>query len=241
MGNMTAGIQLTRKLEKKEVHALTHPLITTADGKKFGKSEGNAIWLDERKTSAFELYQYLLNLSDDDIEKMLLMFSFHSVSDIKSLIAEHQKTPEKRLAQHHLAYELVELVHSKEKATSAQRNSTAMFTGDYKALSSDELVSCFKGCETIRINSGELIEGKKLTELLITSKLAASSNKAKTLIAQGGIAINEEKITDVDYIVTVDDLLPTSGDLTLKRGKKTYALVQVFTQATAQIIRHAFS
>ncbi len=221
-GNITAGLELIRKTlgSDKKGYGFTWPLLTKADGSKFGKSAGGAVWLDKNRTSVYEFFQYWINTPDKDAVSFLKKFTFMSVEETKEIIEEFEKAPHKRLAQHKIAEELTVLVHGKEAYESALRISKALFSGDIKSLSVDEIKDGFKDVPSINID-----EDKLLVDLLIEAKLASSKRESREFIKNNAVSINGDKVSDLEFMVKKADAI--SGEFTvLKRGKKKYSLVR---------------
>jgi tyrosyl-tRNA synthetase len=219
-GNLTSGTDLIRKAEGKSVHIMATPLITSSDGKKFGKSEGNAIWLDEELTSPYAFYQYWLNVTDEDLEDRLKVFTFLTKAEIEAVVAEHQAAPHLRSGQKRLALEITTLVHSAEAARGAIDASAALFgQGDLEALDA----------ATLQAALGELPNttaavGTPITQLLIDTGLVDSISAGRRAIKEGGVYVNNLKIQDEMAVLT--ELLHSKFAV-LRRGKKT--LAGVFT------------
>ena len=152
-GNITSGVELIRKKLGKEAYGLTMPLITKADGTKFGKSEGNAIWLDKEKTSSYEMYQYLLNFEDYMIEEYLKKYTFLTKEEIENIMKEQNEHPETRIAQKTLAKEVITFIHDEDSYNSAVKISEALFSGNIKDLSEEELKDAMSGVDTYTIDS----------------------------------------------------------------------------------------
>ena len=219
-GNLTSGTDLIRKAEAKSVHIMATPLITSSDGKKFGKSEGNAIWLDEELTSPYAFYQYWLNVTDEDLEDRLKVFTFLSKAQVEEVVAEHKAAPHLRGGQKRLALEITTLVHSAEAAQGAIDASAALFgQGDLEALDIATLHSAL----------GELPNttasiGTPITQLLIDTGLVESISAGRRAIKEGGVYVNNQKIDD--EMAVLSQLLHSKYAV-LRRGKKT--LAGVFT------------
>jgi tyrosyl-tRNA synthetase len=215
-GNLTSGTDLIRKAEGKSVHIMATPLITSSDGKKFGKSEGNAIWLDAELTSPYAFYQYWLNVTDADLEDRLKVFTFLSKSEIQSIVAEHAEAPHLRSGQKRLALEITALVHSLEAAQGAIDASAALFgQGDLAALDAS----------TLQAALGELPNtvasiGTPITQLLIDTGLVDSISAGRRAIKEGGVYLNNSKIDDESAVLS--ELLHSKFAV-LRRGKKTLA------------------
>ena len=213
-GNITSGIELVRKKLGKEIYGLTMPLITKADGTKFGKSEGGAIWLDKTKTTPYEMYQFFLNSEDSKVIEYLKKLTFLSIEEIQELEQKHQISPEKREAHKRLAEEVITFLHGKEEYNKAVKMSEALFSGDIKSLTKEEIEICFKGVPEVTITSLNLLD------TLIQSKICSSKREARECITNGAISINGDKITDPSYELTDKDFIEDA--IIIKRGKKNY-------------------
>ena len=213
-GNITSGIELVRKKLGKEIYGLTMPLITKADGTKFGKSEGGAIWLDKTKTTPYEMYQFFLNSEDSKVIEYLKKLTFLSIEEIQELEQKHQTSPEKREAHKRLAEEVITFLHGKEEYNKAVKMSEALFSGDIKNLTKEEIEICFKGVPEVTITSLNLLD------TLIQSKICSSKREAREFITSGAISINGDKITDPSYELTNKDFIEDA--IIIKRGKKNY-------------------
>ncbi|MBN2268725.1 MAG: tyrosine--tRNA ligase [Acholeplasmataceae bacterium] len=222
-GNITTGLELIRKLEgeNSEAIGLSSPLLLKADGSKFGKSESGALWLDRELTSPYELYQYFLNASDQDVENYLKQLTLKSKNDIIELMKDHQEAPEKRLAQKELAAEVVALVHGEKALKQAIKVTEALFSGDFQSLSEEEFIILEKVLESKTIENGTLI-----LDVLVDLKLASSKREARQFIQSGAIVVNDEKATSIDATLTKDKTL-FNHYLIIRRGKKNYALAMI--------------
>ncbi len=213
-GNITSGIELVRKKLGKEVYGMVMPLVTDSNGVKFGKTEGNALWLDKNKTSSYELYQYLINLEDSMIIDYLKKLTFLSKEEIEALEENHKKAPEKREAHKALARCVITDIHGKEEYEKAVRISEALFGGSIKDLSKNEILMCFKD-----VPSFDVKENTKLIDMLTENNIASSRREAREFLKAGSILINDEKVNDEDMIIdkslAIDDEI-----LVIKRGKK---------------------
>ncbi len=221
-GNITAGLELIRKTlgHENKGYGLTWPLLTKADGTKFGKSASGAVWLDKKRTSVYEFYQYWINTPDSDAVNHLKKFTFMSVEETKEIIIQFEAAPHLRLAQNKIAEELTVLVHGKEAYDSAVRISKALFSGNIKSLSKDEISEGFKDVPSITIS-----EDTNLVDALIASKLASSKREAREFTKNNAVSVNGEKVTDVNFMVSKE--LAIDNEFTvLKRGKKKYALIK---------------
>ncbi|MFC3040140.1 tyrosine--tRNA ligase [Virgibacillus xinjiangensis] len=225
-GNITAGMELIRRSREDEeqevkVFGLTVPLITKADGTKFGKTAGGAIWLDPEKTSPYEFYQFWINTDDRDVIKFLRYFTFLSDDEIDALEEEVNKRPEERAAQKRLAEEMTRDVHSEEALQQAQKISASLFSGDLKQLSVSDIKQGFKDVPTYQTAKEEI----GLIDLLVESSISSSKRQAREDIKNGAIYINGERVQDLQYVLTEDDRI--EGQFTIiRRGKKKYTLIR---------------
>ena len=217
-GNITAGVDLIRKKTGDEVYAFTMPLVTTKDGKKFGKSEGNALWLDKNKTSSYELYQYLVNVEDEMVIDYLKIFTFLSKEEIEEIERQHKERPEERLAHKTLAREIITFIHGKEEYNKAIKISEALFSGDVKSLKLDEILIGFKDIPSFEISSEV-----SLIDMLVNNGICSSKREAREFIGSGAITINGDKMSDENMIIT-KDMAVEGKVLVIRRGKKKYFL-----------------
>lgn len=216
-GNMTAGTELLRRKAGKTGHVITIPLITDSTGKKFGKSEGNAIWLDADKTSPFEMYQFWLNVNDDDAVKMLKIFTFLSLEEIAEIGEKFEAARHERLAQKVLAREVVTLVHGQAAYEQAVKITETLFGGgDLKDLDAKSILSGLKDVPTYQVKADDNLN---IIELLISAGIENSKRQAREDVTNGAIYINGERIQDLDY--TFSDRDKIDNQLTVvRRGKK---------------------
>lgn len=221
-GNITAGIELLRREKEVQGFGLTMPLITKADGTKFGKTEGNAVWLDAEKTTPYEFYQFWINTDDRDVIKFLKYFTFLSLEEIAAVETEFLAAPESRLAQKKLAEEVTSLVHGQEAYEQALRISQALFSGDIKGLSGEEIKQGFKGVPTYNVTQEDDVA---LVELLITANVVPSKRQAREDIKNGAIYINGERIQELTYVISESDKIDGHSTV-IRRGKKKYHLLQ---------------
>lgn len=221
-GNITAGLELIRKSEENsKAYGLTIPLVTKADGTKFGKTEGGAIWLDREKTSPYEFYQFWINTDDRDVVKYLKYFTFLSQTEIEQFEEEIKNAPEKRLAQKALAEEVTKLVHGEEALQQAIKISAALFSGDIKQLTGNEILEGFKDVPSTKMEETEI----GLVDLLIQAKIAPSKRQAREDITNGAIYINGDRIQDLSKVISDEDKI--DGQFTvIRRGKKKYFLIR---------------
>lgn len=221
-GNITAGLDLIGKMGGGDAFGLTMPLVTKSDGKKFGKSESGAVWLDRTKTSAYQFYQFWINTDDSDVIKFLKYFTFLTREQIEALEAELAAHPEKRAAQRELAREVTRIVHGDEAVESAEKITQALFSGDVTKLSESELVEALSDMPTTVISGGE---ARGLIDLLIEIGAAPSRRQAKQDIESGAVSVNGEKLTSID--AQIGDAHKLHGKYAvIKRGKKNYYLAK---------------
>ncbi len=217
-GNITTGIELARKKYDVELYGLTMPLVLDSNGVKFGKTEGNALWLDKNKTSSYELYQYLINTSDDIVIDYLKRLTFLTKEEIEEIEKKHKEKPELRIAQEKLAEEIITFLHGKEEFAKAKMMSKALFSEDITKLSSEDILTNFKDMDKITIEKEMSLE-----ELLVTSGICQSKREARELISGNAISLNNHKITDNMHLVTKEDAIDKKVYL-IKKGKKKYYL-----------------
>ena len=219
-GNITTGIDLIRKKTGKEAYGFTMPLVLDANGNKFGKSEGNALWLDIEKTSSYELYQYLINASDELVEDYLKIFTFFTKEEIENIMKKHLEHPELRTAQKTLGHEIVKDIHGLEEANRAVKISEALFSGNVKDLTEKEINDVFKGAPSIEIE-GEMT----LLDLLVNNNIASSRREAREFLSAGSITINGDKFQDESQMIT-KDLAIGGHTMIIRRGKKKQFVVK---------------
>lgn len=220
-GNITTGVDLIRKILDKPAYAFTMPLILDPSGKKFGKSEGNALWLDKEKTSAYEIYQYLINTDDSKVLEYLKVFTFLGREAIEEIYEKQKAAPETRIAQKTLAWEVVKDTHGKDEADNAVDVSQKLFAGDFSGLSVKDIKLGFKGVPSFRI-SGEL----PLIDVLVQNKIASSKREAREFIKGNAILVNGKAATDESMIISKD--LAIDGQvIVIRRGKKKYYLAEI--------------
>ncbi|MFG6116644.1 tyrosine--tRNA ligase [Halobacillus sp. MO56] len=224
-GNITAGLEFIRRRtggeEEVKAYGLTVPLVTKADGSKFGKTAGGAIWLDEKKTSPYEFYQFWINTDDRDVIKFLKSFTFLEIKEIAELEKDLQEQPEKRAAQRRLAEEMTEMVHGKGALEQAQRITEALFSGDIKSLTGEEIEQGFKDVPTHTVDNQEI----GLVELLVEAGISSSKRQAREDIKNGAIYINDERQQEVGHTLEEEDRI--EGKFTIiRRGKKKYFMIR---------------
>ncbi|HEM4934983.1 TPA: tyrosine--tRNA ligase [Streptococcus suis] len=220
-GNMTAGTELLRRKADKSGHVMTVPLITDSTGKKFGKSEGNAVWLDADKTSPYEMYQFWLNVMDDDAVRFLKIFTFLSLDEIAEIEKQFDTARHERLAQKILAREVVTLVHGEEAYNQALNITEQLFAGNIKNLSAKELK---QGLSNVPNYAVQAEDNLNIVELLVTSGIVTSKRQAREDVQNGAIYVNGERVQDLDYTLSDSDKI--DGELTvIRRGKKKYSVL----------------
>ncbi|MCR8850913.1 tyrosine--tRNA ligase [Rossellomorea sp. SC111] len=223
-GNITTGLELIRRTHEEETKAFgfTIPLVTKADGTKFGKTESGAVWLDPKKTSPYEFYQFWINAADADVVKYLKYFTFLSHEEIEELTASVETEPHLRKAQKTLAEEMTKLIHGEEALDQAIRITQALFSGDIKSLSASEILEGFKDVPSFEQSKGEEIG---LIDLLVNAKISPSKRQAREDVGNGAIYINGERVTDLQHVMGEDDKI--EGQFTIiRRGKKKYFRIQ---------------
>lgn len=223
-GNITTGLELIRKMapEGSKAYGLTIPLVTKADGTKFGKTESGAIWLDPEKTSPYEFYQFWINTADADVIKYLKFFTFLSREEIENLEKAVQNEPHLRKAQKALAEEMTRLIHGDAALEQAIKITAALFSGDIKNLSASEIKQGFKDVPSYEHSEGEELG---IVELLVAAKISPSKRQAREDVTNGAVSVNGERVTELDYTLTDKDKI--EGQFTvIRRGKKKYFLIK---------------
>ncbi|HHB4453057.1 TPA: tyrosine--tRNA ligase [Staphylococcus aureus] len=220
-GNITSGIELMRRMYgQTDAYGLTIPLVTKSDGKKFGKSESGAVWLDAEKTSPYEFYQFWINQSDEDVIKFLKYFSFLGKEEIDRLEQSKNEAPHLREAQKTLAEEVTKFIHGEDALNDAIRISQALFSGDLKSLSAKELKDGFKDVPQVTLSN----DTTNIVEVLIETGISPSKRQAREDVNNGAIYINGERQQDVNYALAPEDKI--DGEFTIiRRGKKKYFMV----------------
>ncbi|MCC9193873.1 tyrosine--tRNA ligase [Arthrobacter sp. zg-Y916] len=222
-GNLTSGTELVRKVEGAGVHALGTPLITNSDGTKFGKSEGNAIWLDPTMTSPYAMFQFWLNTADADVIDRLKVFTFRTREEITELERSVQEAPHKREAQRALAYDVTSLVHGTGATDKVIAASAALFgQGELESLDEATLTAATAELPRAEVGSGSL----GIIDLLVATQLSKTNSDARRTITEGGAYVNNRKVTEIDAVIGTDQLLHGKY-LLLRRGKRTLATVVV--------------
>ena len=217
-GNITTGIELSRKMEGPELYGMTMPLVLDANGVKFGKTEGNALWLDKTKTSSYELFQYLINSDDACVIDYLKKLTFLTKEEIESIEEEQKAHPEERKAQNALAREVITFLHGEDEYNKTLKISRDLFSGNIKDLTIDEIRDGFKD-----VPSFSITENLTLIDLLVNNGIASSKREAREFINAGSITINGEKVTDESVII--DKTYAIENEVVvIRRGKKKYYL-----------------
>ena len=223
-GNLTAGLELIRRKIQGEAYALSCPLITNSDGKKFGKSEGNAVWLDPSMTSPYKFHQFWLNVPDGDVIRLIKVFTFESKQRVDSIEAEMLAQPEKRAAQQLLADSVCTLVHGAQATIDAKRSADALFSGSLEGLSSAQLLELFKDAPTTTITAAQVRELDLLGLLSVT--VAKSKGEARRLVQGGGIYLDNARVSD-EALKLKDTAIQKQGFIIIRSGKKNYHLVRL--------------
>lgn len=219
-GNITAGIDLIRKKQGKEAYGFTMPLLTKKDGTKFGKTNGQAIWLDRNKTSPYEMYQFFVNVEDEKVIDYLKFLTFLSKEEIEELEKSNNENPHLREAHKKLAEEVITFLHGHEAYEEAVRITEALFSGNIKELNVNEIENAFKD-----VPNFDITEDKNLVDLLVEAKICSSKREAREFVSNNSISVNGDKINDLEFVITKSTTL---GDkyIVIRRGKKQYYLVK---------------
>ncbi len=214
-GNITTGLDLIKKKTGKDAYAFTMPLVLDKYGNKFGKSEGNALWLDRNKTSSYELYQYLINVDDEMVISYLKIFTFLTPEEIMELEKSKKENPHLREAHKALAREIITDLHGEEAYLEAVKISESLFSGNIKELSARELEDAFKGIEPFVAKEANLVD------FLVEFGICSSKREAREFISNGSISVNGDKVTDLDFYITKSDSIEQKY-VVIRRGKKKY-------------------
>lgn len=220
-GNITSGIELIRKKLDKEAYGMVMPLVTDGAGKKFGKTEGNALWLDKNKTSSYELYQYLINLEDSMIIKYLKMLTFLSPEEIIEIEKRHLEEPEKRIAQKELARCIITDIHGEEEYKNAEHISECLFSSKIKELKASDILTSFKGVPSFKLESGTT-----LIDVLMNNNICSSKREAREMLSSGAISINNDKVTDENMVIDKEFAIDNKIIL-IRKGKKKYYIAMI--------------
>ncbi len=225
-GNITAGIDLARRFGGGQLYGVTCPLLTKSDGTKMGKTESGALWLDPKRTSPYQFFQYWIRLADADVGKCLRLFTDMEREEIETLEAQHAQEPGRRGAQRRLATELTRLVHGEDGLAAAQRATDVFFGAEIQDLSDAQLAEIFADVPSKELPRERLLgDGLPLVDALTESNLAKSKSEARRAITQGGVYVNNRRVSDVDCRLGLDSLASESVTV-LRRGKKDYALLR---------------
>lgn len=228
-GNILSGADLIRRLRGADAYGLTVPLLTRADGKKFGKSEEGNVWLDAQRTSPYQFYQFWLNVDDRDVVQYLYTFTLLPVGQVEEAAEQVRTAPQQRAAQRHLAEEITRLVHGPEALARAQRATTVLFSkeADYRQLSAQELAEAFHGAPSTRLDQAMLgTPAAGLVTLLAEVGLYPSRGRARTDVLAGAISVNNVVVKSAEHVLAATDLLP-GGFVILRKGKKHYHVLRV--------------
>ena len=215
-GNITSGIDLIRKTSGDEVYGFTMPLVTDSQGKKFGKSEGNALWLNKEKTSSYKLYQFFVNVEDSMVIDYLKIYTFLSKEEIEELEAKNNEHPELREAHKTLAREIITFLHGKEEYEKAERLAQNLFQNKFKNMSKEDIEEVFGAEDIVPVESGV-----NIVDFITNMEVVKSKREAREFIANGAISINGEKIDNLETIIN-DDMFIDGTYIVVKRGKKNY-------------------
>jgi len=224
-GNITAGIDLARRLHGVQLYGLTCPLLTKSDGTKMGKTESGALWLSAEKTSPYQFFQYWINLDDADVGPCLRFFTELDCDEIQSVLAAHSADPGKREAQRRLARELTLLVHGDEGLQAAQRATEIFFGAEIDDLSESQLAGIFADVPSRQLPKSRLTEGLTVIDALVEAGLAKTKSDARRFIQQGGAYVNNRRVAQIDAVLAQGDLL-SGTTVVLRTGKKNYALLR---------------
>ena len=230
-GNITTGTELVRRIGKGKAYAITCPLITKADGSKFGKSEGGNVWLDPARTSPYKFYQYWLNSGDEDSEKYIRIFTFLEEAEINTVIAEHNEAKHLRILQKRLASEITAMVHSQADLDNAIKASSILFgkstSDDLKALDDQTFLDVFDGVPQAEVAMAEIEKGYDIVSALATdTNFLKSNSEVRRALKENSISVNKEKISGEEYKITASDLINNKFVL-LQRGKKNYFVLKI--------------
>jgi tyrosyl-tRNA synthetase len=230
-GNITTGTELIRRIEGGEAYALTTPLLTKADGSKFGKSEQGNVWLDASMTSPYKFYQFFINQADADMPRLIRVFSLKNKEEIEALEAQHQQAPEKRLLQKALAEELTERIHSQRDLINAQKASNILFgkdvVEDLKSIDEATLLDIFEGVPQVEISKENWQNSKNIVDFLAEAGVFSSKGETRKAIQNNAVSINKSKITNPD--ATVDFELLQGKYLLAQKGKTNYVLLKILS------------
>ena len=225
-GNITAGCELIRRVRSRRVHGLVWPLMTTSSGSKFGKTEAGTVWLDAELTSPFRFYQFWLNTDDRDVERYLKLFTWLDSATIGALSETVVRAPEQREAQRTLAREVATMVHGVARMEAAERASALLFGSSLAGATADEILTVFEDVPSVSVTRELITKGLLISELAVKAELAASKGEAVRLIKQGGLYLNDQRVTDERGLVSIDHAIDDRV-IVLRKGQRERRLVQV--------------
>ena len=225
-GNITAGCELIRRVRSRRVHGLVWPLMTTSSGSKFGKTEAGTVWLDAELTSPYRFYQFWLNTDDRDVERYLKLFTWLDSATIGALSETVVRAPEQREAQRTLAREVATMVHGVARMEAAERASALLFGSSLAGATADEILTVFDDVPSVSVTRELIAKGLLIGELAVKAELAASKGEATRLIKQGGLYLNDQRVTDERGLVTIDHAID-GRVIVLRKGQRERRLVQV--------------
>ncbi|MBN1188250.1 MAG: tyrosine--tRNA ligase [Dehalococcoidales bacterium] len=226
-GNITSGVDLIRKVHGAKAHALVWPLLMNANGTKFGKSEGGAIWLDAGRTSPYRFYQFWINADDKDVINYLKYLTLLTQPEIEALASSLENQPEKREAQKALAREVTRFVHGQDALDKAEKASRILFGEEISGLGLQDVLDIFAGVPSVQIESARITgEGMGIADLVASSGLTQSKGEARRLVQSGGIYLNNQRINDLKFMVTIEIAVEGQA-LVLRKGQKEYRLVKI--------------
>ena len=223
-GNITAGCELIRKVRGGEGFGITFPLLATSSGEKFGKSAGNAVWLDPKRTSPYQFYQFWIRTDDRDVDRLLRLFTFLEMVEIEVVLAKHAEAPEQRTAQKRLAEEMTRLVHGPLRLQGAMNASQALFGGELSGLSDSDLTDIFADVPSFKVTAAALDAGIKIADVLVAAGAAKSKGEAQRLVTGGGVYVNNKRMEGA--VVQRTDLASETM-FVVRVGKKSYYLGRV--------------
>jgi tyrosyl-tRNA synthetase len=227
-GNITAGAELIRKTRAQEAFGITFPLLTTSSGEKFGKSAGNAVWLDPARTSPYQFYQYWIRADDRDVEFFLRLFTFLDSEEISAIAKQHQAAPEQRGTQKRLAEEVTRLVHGDTALAQVVKASEVLFGGDMSGLSDADLLDIFADVPSFSVPDSAIAQGLRVTDAMVQAGAAKSKSEAARLISGGGVYLNNQRVAAAEVAIT-RQTLASETVFVLRVGKKSYYLGRVNT------------
>lgn len=216
--NVLAGADLIRRVEHEKAFAVTAPLLVSSDGSKFGKSAGNAIWLDPTMTSPYEFFQFVRNVDDHDVEKLFLIFTFFTLQEI----SEFLKNPNINETKEKIAFEMTKLIHGEEAAISALNTTKSLFSHDSANID-------YSSLPKFTVMPEDLLNGIDILDILVNSKLCSSRGDARKLVIGGGCSYNGKKLTDFYYKIKIEDFFEKYGGILIRKGKKDYLLITLLT------------